>query len=431
MESIGNKRLSTKQRARGTIKAGPEDFVVEEITQTGFLLESGEKYGNEHAKMIDANASENGKFAVFVMEKRNWNTMQALREIAKRCNKGAKSVGFAGTKDRIALTTQLCSVFGADSNFIKGIHIKDIAINGAWKSDSGIKLGDLLGNRFTIRIKGIEGYENIGEINSELGGIFPNYYGPQRFGTRSNNVEIGLHILKQEFKLAAMEYLTGASGETDEESVEARTRLSKEWDFEEALHYFPKRMKYERLMLSRLAKTHDDYSGALRSLPRQMLLLFVHAVESYIFNKALEYRIENGIKGALEGEKVCGSDALGFPDLSNVFSARGSKKGSSDDNGESSGRTFPLGRVIGFDTKKEELSPYESVILDELGITPESFKVRKLPGLASKGTLRPIFAPYLGFNAAREGEDAVLRFLLPSGSYATVLINEFVETKSV
>ncbi len=426
---LKNKRAGTKARARGSIKAEPEDFVVEEISGSGVVLEAGKRYGDESAKGIDANFSEEGKFAVFVMQKRNWNTMQALREIARACNRGTKAIGFAGTKDRIALTTQLCSVFGAEPAAISGLHIKDISINGAWKSSSGIKLGDLLGNRFTISVRGIENYESIGEINDELGGKFPNYYGPQRFGTRSNNVEIGLHILNEDFKSAAMEYLTGTSGEIEKEGIEARTRLSKEWDFSDALDYFPRRMKYERLMLSKLARSHDDYAGALRSLPRQMLLMFVHAVESYIFNKALEERVNAGLIEAQAGERVCGTNAYGFPDLQRTYSL--GSIGSGHVNGSKRGDSvFPLGNVIGYDTKKEELSEFEKMLLEEMGITPESFNTRKLPGVASKGTLRPLFAPYIGFGSKEESGSALLRFSLPSGSYATVLLNEFVELRA-
>jgi len=419
-------RKSGEAAISGRIKSTPDDFVVEEITLSGKVLELGRVYSKD---ILGINESQDlsGKeaFTVFVMQKRGWNTVQALRSIAEACGRGIRSVGFAGTKDRIALSTQLCSIYGAEPEAVAGVRIKDISVNGAWKSDKGVKLGDLLGNRFTVTIRDISGFDQIEKINRSLGGTFPNYYGLQRFGYRFNNVSIGVHMLKGEFKEAVMTYLTDSSNETNEENIAARQRLSKEWDFAEALFYFPKSMKYERSMLGHLSRSHDDYAGAIRSLPRQVQLMFVHAVESYVFNASLAKRVESKEFTPREGELVCSSNALGFPNLSSVQRYNGKQGGESNTDGE----LFVLGNVIGYDTPDSAISAYEKEVLEQLGITPYSFKVRKLPGIASKGTLRPLFAPYTNFAAVQEAEDtARLRFSLPSGSYATVLLNEFINS---
>ena len=103
-------RLSKGNRAKGSIKQFPEDFKVEEIAQNGTILKLDTEYSPEQLGMP---ASGDGRFTIFVLQKTNWNTAYALKMVAKATHRGIKSAGFAGTKDRIAQSTQLCSMFGA------------------------------------------------------------------------------------------------------------------------------------------------------------------------------------------------------------------------------------------------------------------------------------------------------------------------------
>ncbi|MGI0134804.1 MAG: tRNA pseudouridine(13) synthase TruD, partial [Candidatus Micrarchaeaceae archaeon] len=228
------------EKLKGTIKAEPADFVVEEITGNGTVLELNRSYS---AGELGMKASEDGEFSVFVLQKSGWNTQQALRAIAKKLGKGVKSTGFAGTKDRVSVSAQLCSIFGATPEQLQPIHVKDITINGAWRSDTGITMGQLLGNRFTINVRDVQEGPSIKAINEELAGIFPNYFGEQRFGFRENNVKIGLSILNGDFKAAVMEFLTGSGNENRQEATEARKNLSETQDFKEALKSFPLYLK--------------------------------------------------------------------------------------------------------------------------------------------------------------------------------------------
>ncbi len=362
----------------GKLKDSAEDFIVEEITKNEKTLKLDTKYTNEE---LGVEASE-GKFCVFVMQKRDWNTVQALKTIAKLCGRGIKSVGFAGTKDRTSISTQMCSIFGANLERLSAIHVKDIKINGAWQSATGVELGDLLGNRFGVTIRDATSIHRIDEINRELNGLFPNYFGEQRFGFRNNNVEIGLDIIKGNFESAAMKFLTDTTNETNEDSVIARKRLSQERDFKSALEYFPKYLKYEIDMLRFLSEVPTDYAGALRKLPRSLSLMFVHSVESSIFNIEVEQRIKDKVVSMTEGN------------------------------------------IIGYES---EINDYEIEILDKLGITKEQFKVKSMPELNCKGGKRLMFAPYKDFFYSEIDENTVrLQFSLLAGSYATVLLNEFI-----
>jgi tRNA pseudouridine13 synthase len=404
-------RLSKGKRAKGKTKSAPEDFIVEEITKTGHILEKDRRYLPEELGVDATGIGKGQRFSVFILQKRDWNTASALREVAKKCGRGIKSASFAGSKDRTSISTQLCSMFGATPETLMNVHVKDIKINGAWPSESAVALGDLAGNRFTITITDPLETEFIPKIEKELGGIFPNYYGLQRFGSRSNNPSIGLSIIKGDFESAVRSFLMDYTGETNEEAVAARMRLSEEQDFSKAQSYFPRYLKYERLLLESLAKNPTDYANAIRRLPRAITLMFVHSVESDIFNNVLEARVRDHRTKPEKGDMVCATDGMGFPNLSKTSICDGS----------SVSGTFALGNLIGYNSK--DLSNEEKGILENLGITKEDFKVKHMPELNCKGAVRPLFSTYTGF--ALSG--STLSFSLPAGSYATVLLDEFLE----
>jgi tRNA pseudouridine13 synthase len=409
--------LSKGVKSQGRIKTQSEDFVVEEITKNGTVLEAGKAYSAAELGM----ENQEGNFSIFIMQKSGWNTLQALKELARKFRKGIKSVGFAGTKDRTSVSVQLCSIFGVLPEAFSNIHIKDMAINGVWRGSEKIKMGDLLGNRFEVKVRSVNGRTGIDNILGELDGLFPNYYGEQRFGIRGNNVDIGVSMLKGDFKGAVLNYLTNTASEKNEEAVQARERLSEELDFKKALQYFPQYLKYERQVIEHLSRFPDSYTNALRRLPRSLSLMFVHSVEAFMFNKELSERITEGSIIPREGDLVCRPNWYGFQDLSTVEKFSGSEEGKG---------MFIIGNILGYDTK--QTNEFESCMLDELGITLDSFKVKGMKELNSKGSLRAIFAPYKNLSCSDAAPDGsiIFRFSLPPGSYATVLLEEFIQNIS-
>ncbi len=350
------------------------------------------------------------------MQKTNWNTSQALKTIAKRFRRGVKSTAFAGTKDRTAVSTQLCSIFGVKPEELQGIHIKDISINGAWIGSEKVKMGELLGNRFIVAVRDLSSLGEIDSIMAELNGVFPNYYGEQRFGYRKTNFDIGLSMLKGDFKAAALNFLTETQNETMDDARIARQRLADELDFRAALDYFPKYLKYERSMIEYLSKYPANYANAIRKLPRSISLMFIHAVEAQIFNWELDERIKSGSVMPSASDFVCYENTYGFPDIS-VIERFGDSKNRS---------AFLIGNIIGQDT--QNITDFEKDKLEELGITTDSFKVQGLNELHSTGTSRALFAPFKDFDWVHDKENNLMRisFSLPAGSYATVFLDELV-----
>ena len=87
------------------IKNKAEDFIVDEVIELNL---------------------DGGKYIYFKLKKENLNTSEAVELIAKRLNLPLKNFGFAGNKDKKAVTTQYCSVFGANAKRLEGINLKNI-----------------------------------------------------------------------------------------------------------------------------------------------------------------------------------------------------------------------------------------------------------------------------------------------------------------
>lgn len=115
----------------GRLRREPEDFIVEEIA--------------EHPL-------SSGPYLICQLTKRNWDQQRAIREIANRLAISHQRIGFAGTKDKRAVTTQYISIHKIRSEQITDLQIKDMQITPLGYSEHQLSLGDLNGNKFKITI---------------------------------------------------------------------------------------------------------------------------------------------------------------------------------------------------------------------------------------------------------------------------------------
>ena len=155
-----------------SIKNKPEDFIVDEV--------------------INLNL-DSGRYIYFRLKKENFTTINALELLAGKLNLKLKNFGFAGNKDKKAITTQSCSVFGANADKLKDLKLGNIKIDIIGRGKTPISLGDLEGNNFKIFVKA----EKIKKTD-----FFVNYYGEQRFGVDCSNHIIGKYLLEKKFKQA-------------------------------------------------------------------------------------------------------------------------------------------------------------------------------------------------------------------------------------
>ena len=87
-------------------------------------------------------------------------------------------------------------------------------------------------------------------------------------------------------------------------------------EYSEVLKLFPKYLGFERAMLNHLVVNEDDFIGAIVVLPKNLSMMFVHAYQSYIFNRILSLRIKKGLLSTepLIGDMILPADAYGVPD---------------------------------------------------------------------------------------------------------------------
>ncbi|HET7923429.1 MAG TPA: tRNA pseudouridine(13) synthase TruD [Rhodanobacteraceae bacterium] len=133
-----------------------------------------------------------GEHAFLFVEKIDANTEWVSKRLAEKAGVAPMSVGYAGLKDRHAITRQSFSVHlpgKADPDW-SALAIPGVRVLAASRHDRKLKRGAHRGNRFRIRARDVEG--DRGAIEQRLALIrergVPNYFGEQRFGRDAANV---------------------------------------------------------------------------------------------------------------------------------------------------------------------------------------------------------------------------------------------------
>ncbi|KAH0933844.1 hypothetical protein HID58_010961 [Brassica napus] len=164
-------------------------------------------------KPFDSRGSEHwpadvGKFLKFHLYKENKDTQEALGLIGKMLGVQPKSFGFSGTKDKRSVSTQRVTVFKQQASKLAALNKRlfGIKVGDFSLVKEGLLLGQLMGNRFTITLRGVvaDSEETIKKSAESLGKDgFINYFGLQRFGSGSVPTHhVGAALLKGEWKEA-------------------------------------------------------------------------------------------------------------------------------------------------------------------------------------------------------------------------------------
>ena len=197
--------------------------------------------------------------------------MSCASLLAKWLKVHHKAIGYAGTKDRRAVTTQRMSATRIKPERLASLNKMGNAM-GIWLGDykysrTAIKLGDLRGNRFTITLREVspgtsmESIERAMESLRERG--FINYYGMQRFGTSQVSTHsVGALLLNGQWKAACEAILDIKAGGMND-SLHAR-ELYSQGEIEQAFEKMPRNCIAERAVLGVLKTDPKHFSGALQ-----------------------------------------------------------------------------------------------------------------------------------------------------------------------
>ncbi|MEM7139145.1 MAG: tRNA pseudouridine(13) synthase TruD [Myxococcota bacterium] len=134
--------------------------------------------------------SREGDHVFCHLEKRDLTTRQALRRICDAVGADLDAAGWAGLKDRRAVTRQWVSLHGVEPEQLAGLELPGIKILESARHGQKLRTGHLRGNRFRIRLRqvdaaGIVRARRVLEQIEREG--LPNYYGEQRFGRQGDN----------------------------------------------------------------------------------------------------------------------------------------------------------------------------------------------------------------------------------------------------
>ncbi|MDP7080838.1 MAG: tRNA pseudouridine(13) synthase TruD [Candidatus Undinarchaeales archaeon] len=389
----------------GSIKTQPEDFMVSEVS--------------------DIPADPEGPHVVFTLRKRRWDTMGALIRLGRELGVAMQAFGFAGNKDRQAVTEQKVSLMGVEPDKLLALSIPGIKVVDVYRTRRKIKLGMLRGNRFTIVLRDIPEPEGLGErldtIEEQLGGVAPNYLGIQRFGaSRPNNHLVGKALVKGDLEGALAEFLWADHPNEAPRSREARAELAKDRDFEGALERFPYGLTYERAMLRELSRGRPP-AAAFRVIPKKLLRLLIHAYQGLLFNRILSLRIEQGmpldepVKGdiLLIGWKTIPVDDENIDRLTRICHA-----------GKAS-VSLPL------PGSKTTLATGEPGELERKVIEEEGTDLSLFSSCisSSEGTRRAAIVRYEDLSSELDPDErtVTLKFFLTKGAYATNVVREFIK----
>ncbi len=334
------------------LKQIPEDFIVNERSMV--------------------KASEKGKYLYFLLRKKNWNTLDVIQKLAAILGVAEKKIGFAGSKDKNAVTQQVCSAEGVARERLIDVKLNDISLDFLGYGDVPISLGDLLGNDFEIVIRNLE------EERVERVSLVENYFDEQRMST--NNVAIGRALVRKDFVSAVI-------------------------------------LIDDALVFRHVEEKKNDYVGALKKIPIRLLRLYVNAYQSYLWNETLAAYLR--IKGEVLkevyyslGQFVFVRDSTLFVDLEVPIIGFGSEDVVVDST---------LKKIIGDLMKKE-------------GIDYSDFVIKQIPELSLEGEFRKAFVAVENMKIGVIDEDelnvgkkkVLVSFSLGKGSYATMVMKRSV-----
>jgi len=380
------------------LKQKPYDFIVEELP----VIE------------ISKEKKEN---AIFILEKLDMDTFEALRLIAKNFHVSLFEIGYAGLKDKHGVTKQYISIpvkYNITSKIIGNIKLEFIGYN-----NKKIKIGDLKGNRFTITARNIQkgvtpGFYSRAKTVSEIG--VPNYFDSQRFGSVIHNEFIAKYIIKKNYEQAVKIFLTKYLKSERKKIKDEKRKILGNWNSLESINV---NNSIFNSVIKEYIKT-KSWIKAYKKIPVNLREMFVNAYQSYIWNEC--------IKEALK--RIVGKERL-YNIKYNIGSLIFYKKLIDTEIKKIPLHFQTISPSMKFSSKFEEeiilsILSKENIRLEDLDIenvTGNFFKTRK-----RETTLKP-----LGFTISELETDEInfkknknrykinLSFILPKGNYATIV----------
>ena len=438
---------------------GMEYYVSDAEGVGGHLRDADAEFRVREREQFDAEPldADPGSYPHLVVRAtlRGWDTNDFASRLSDALGISRERVSWAGTKDKHAVTTQLFSLRNVDPEAVPDVRDADVELVG--RAGRALEFGDLAGNEFEVVVRAPDRPGNVDDVTAELAAFaggdveatdgsvvrdaevgVPNFFGQQRFGSlRPVTHEVGLHVVREEWEDAVMAYVGNPYESEPEETQRARRRaeeLAPDWPA--VLDVVPRKLGFERAMVHELVENGgddpDDFRAALETMPTNLQRLLVNAAQSYVFNRVLSERLRRGLPfdRPVAGDVVAFAetvDDLTLPDVDRLQRVTEGRLRTVERHCER-GRAFVTAPLVGTETELAdgEQGDIERDVLDDLDLEPADFE---LPGeFDSTGTRRAIL---VRTDLTATADPLTFTFGLPSGSYATTLLREYLKTDPV
>lgn len=381
----------------GSIKEKNEDFKVLELLT--------ELISKDISKIPD----KSYRFPLLLLNKKGLDSNHAIIEIF---NQLGTRIRVLGIKDAKAVTTQYATCEGSK---YEGGTTRHTNLSLVGFTRHSIKKSHIMGNQFEISITN-PNRNDISEFITEITNI-PNYYGLQRFGSeRLVTHLVGREIIKRNFKRAVEIFLCDTTEYDTQFSKEIREKFTDPKNYGSVIKTLPKGMDLERNILRSLDNGRD-YIAALRSVPINIRRLFVHAYQAFLFNRCLSNMIRDG-----ESITSCIKNDFCFKLENQLTLGKLMKYINDDDHTE----MVPAMHLPGYSFKSTD-GRFErklSHMLKQENISPKDFYVKDMQELSVEGGFRQL--PLL-VNDFSYSDDLHVKFKIPVGAYATILLRELMK----
>ncbi len=391
----------------GVIKVCEKDFQVEEIPLYP--------------------ASGQGTHVYALMEKKGLSTMDALHKIARGLGIAARDIGYAGLKDAYAITRQWISVEHIEPQRLEQLEIPNVKILETTRHTNKLKISHLQGNRFVIRVR--EMRVPLAQVQRQAQAVLevlgrrgvPNYFGPQRFGNRSDTHKLGKAMVTGEYELFMDLFLGQPRPEDGPNEVQARNYYD-QGDYEKALACWPGHFRDHRKALSALLQRKGNKKAASHAVDKNLKRLFVSAFQSEIFNRVVVARMPD-VDRLLTGDMAYKHENGACFRVEDAQAEQGRC-----DRFEIS----PTGPLLG-KHMTEATGPAGEIEKKALAETEMTASLlEKIDQYRLRGGRRPLrFQPHqvqVSSGVDPLGEFLELRFELDSGCYATTLLQEIMKS---
>jgi tRNA pseudouridine13 synthase len=256
------------------LKQLPADFIVEEIPD--YTVSSVK---DEHT--------------IFLLQKQEVDTFDAVRRIAQRLRISLFEIGYAGLKDKHAVARQYISI--PTKYNVQGLKMDAMVLTLVGYSRKKIKIGDLVGNRFTITARDIQ-EEELTDISRRAETIatsgMPNYFDSQRFGSVINKVFIGKEVVLKQYEKAVKQYLTAYQKSESKRIKDEKRKILFTWNDLTRVRVYNKAFA---VVIKEYLKT-KDWRAAYRKIPAHLREMYVNAYQSFLWNECIKEILKSSVE---------------------------------------------------------------------------------------------------------------------------------------